>query len=109
MCNSVYGHPDKLLAQETDTFAHKMYRLGVMNNLPYTVDEITNMHPESVSTLLYNVSQGSGPGRMQSQNNMERKNDTNWSLIALASSNAVSKPHVTVRRWRILKSYVVEG
>ena len=88
MCNSVYGHPDKLLAQETDTFAHKMYRLGVMNNLPYTVDEITNMHPESVSTLLYNVSQGSGPGRMQSQNNMERKNDTSWSLIALASSNA---------------------
>jgi len=88
MCNSVYGHPDKLLAQETDTFAHKMHRLGVMNNLPYTVDEITNMHPESVSTLLYNVSQGSGPGRMQSQNNMERKNDTNWSLIALASSNA---------------------
>ena len=88
MCNSVYGHPDKLLAQETDTFAHKMHRLGVMNNLPYTVDEITNMHPDSVSTLLYNVSQGSGPGRMQSQNNMERKNDTNWSLIALASSNA---------------------
>ena len=88
MCNSVYGHPDKLLAQETDTFAHKMHRLGVMNNLPYTVDEITNMHPESVSTLLYNVSQGSGPGRMQSQNNMERKNDTSWSLIALASSNA---------------------
>ena len=88
MCNSVYGHPDKLLAQETDTFAHKMHRLGVMNNLPYTVDEITNMHPDSVSTLLYNVSQGSGPGRMQSQSNMERKNDTNWSLIALASSNA---------------------
>jgi energy-coupling factor transporter ATP-binding protein EcfA2 len=88
MCNSVYGHPDKLLAQETDTFAHKMHRLGVMNNLPYTVDEITNMHPESVSTLLYNVSQGSGPGRMQSQSNMERKNDTSWSLIALASSNA---------------------
>lgn len=88
VCNSVYGHPDKLLAQETDTFAHKMYRLGVMNNLPYTVDEITNMHPESVSTLLYNVSQGSGPGRMQASSNTERKNDTNWSLIALASSNA---------------------
>ena len=88
VCNSVYGHPDKLLAQETDTFAHKMYRLGVMNNLPYTVDEITNMHPESVSTLLYNVSQGSGPGRMQASSNVERKNDTNWSLIALASSNA---------------------
>tara|TARA_R110000868_G_scaffold398013_1_gene670950 strand:- start:187 stop:1296 length:1110 start_codon:yes stop_codon:yes gene_type:complete len=88
MCNSVYGHPDKLLAQETDTFAHKMNRLGIMNNLPYTIDEITNMPPEKVSTLLYGVSQGIGPGRMQSQNNMERRNDTSWALIALASSNA---------------------
>jgi len=88
MCNSVYGHPDKLLAQETDTFAHKMNRLGIMNNLPYTIDEITNMPPDRVSTLLYGVSQGIGPGRMQSQNNMERRNDTSWALIALASSNA---------------------
>jgi hypothetical protein len=88
VCNSVYGHPDKLLAQETDTFAHKMNRLGIMNNLPYTIDEITNMPPESVSTLVYGVSQGMGPGRMQSQNNMERKNDTTWALIALASSNS---------------------
>ena len=88
VCNSVYGHPDKLLAQETDTFAHKMNRLGTMNSLPYTIDEITNMPPESVSTLVYGVSQGMGPGRMQSQNNMERKNDTTWALIALASSNS---------------------
>ena len=88
VCNSVYGHPDKLLAQETDTFAHKMNRLGTMNSLPYTIDEITNMPPESVSTLVYGVSQGMGPGRMQSQNNIERKNDTTWALIALASSNS---------------------
>ena len=88
VCNSVYGHPDKLLAQETDTFAHKMNRLGIMNNLPYTIDEITNMPPDRVSTLLYGVSQGIGPGRMQSQNNMERRNDTSWALIALASSNS---------------------
>tara|TARA_R110000803_G_scaffold1016_1_gene3382 strand:- start:17 stop:2824 length:2808 start_codon:yes stop_codon:yes gene_type:complete len=88
VCNSVYGHPDKLLAQETDTFAHKMNRLGIMNTLPYTIDEITNMPPEAVSTLVYGVAQGMGPGRMQSQNNMERKNDTTWSLIALASSNS---------------------
>jgi energy-coupling factor transporter ATP-binding protein EcfA2 len=88
MCNSVYGHPSKLLAQETDTFAHKMNRLGIMNNLPYTIDEITNMPPERLSTLIYGVSQGEGPGRMQSQNNIERRNDTSWALIALASSNS---------------------
>jgi hypothetical protein len=88
VCNSVYGHPDKLLAQETDTFAHKMFRLGIMNNMPYTIDEVTNMDPATVSKLLYNVSQGTGPGRMQSQTNIERKNDTSWSLIALASANS---------------------
>ena len=88
VCNSVYGHPDKLLAQETDTFAHKMYRLGIMNSMPYTIDEVTNMDPATVSKLLYNVSQGTGPGRMQSQTNVERKNDTSWALIALASANS---------------------
>ena len=88
VCNSVYGHPDKLLAQETDTFAHKMFRLGIMNNMPFTIDEVTNMEPAIVSKLLYNVSQGTGPGRMQSQTNIERKNDTSWSLIALASANS---------------------
>ena len=88
VCNSVYGHPDELLAQETDTFAHKMFRLGIMNNMPYTIDEVTNMDPATVSKLLYNVSQGTGPGRMQSQTNVERKNDTSWSLIALASANS---------------------
>jgi hypothetical protein len=88
VCNSVYGHPDKLLAQETDTFAHKMFRLGIMNSMPYTIDEVTNMDPATVSKLLYNVSQGTGPGRMQSQANVERKNDTSWALIALASANS---------------------
>ena len=88
VCNSVYGHPDRLLAQETDTFAHKMFRLGIMNSMPYTIDEVTNMDPATISKLLYNVSQGTGPGRMQSQTNVERKNDTSWSLIALASANS---------------------
>jgi hypothetical protein len=46
------------------------------------------MDPATVSKLLYNVSQGTGPGRMQAQTNVERKNDTSWSLIALASANS---------------------
>ena len=88
ICNSVYGHPERLLAQEADTFAHKMHRLGIMNNLPYTVDEITNMESEKASNLLYGISQGQGANRMQAQINAERQNDTTWSLIGLASSNS---------------------
>lgn len=86
--NSFYGHPTELLSKESDTLAHKLFRLGVLNNLPFTADELTNMKPESISTLLYSISQGQGPGRMQSQVNMERRNNTTWSTIGIGSSNA---------------------
>lgn len=86
--NSIYGHPVDLMGQERDTIAHKMFRLGVSNNLPVTNDELTNMRGEDVSIYAYSVSNGKGPGRMQSQVNMERKNDTTWATISISSSNA---------------------
>jgi hypothetical protein len=88
MINSVWGHPQELLSKESDTLAHKLFRLGVLQNLPFTADELSNMRPENVSTLLYCISQGKGAGRMQSQSNMERKNDTTWSTIGVGSSNS---------------------
>lgn len=86
--NSFYGHPTELLSKESDTLAHKLFRLGVLNNLPFTADELTNMKPESISTLLYAISQGQGPGRMQSQSNMERRNSTTWSTYGIGSGNS---------------------
>jgi uncharacterized protein (DUF927 family) len=88
MINSVWGHPQELLSKESDTLAHKLFRLGVLQNLPFTADELSNMAPENVSQLLYSISQGKGAGRMQSQANMERKNDTTWSTIGVGSSNS---------------------
>lgn len=88
MVNSIWGHPSKLLSVEADTYAHKIYRAGVLNNLPLTVDEVTNMQMDVASKLVYAIPHGMGPGRMQSQVNMERKNDTTWSLIGLCTSNA---------------------
>lgn len=86
--NSVYGHPDKLLSVESDTYAHKIYRLGVLNNLPATIDEVTNIALDPLSKLVYALTQGRGPGRMQSQANLERKNDTIWGLIGVCTSNS---------------------
>jgi hypothetical protein len=86
--NSIYGHPTDLMGQERDTLAHKMFRLGVSNNLPVTNDELTNMRGEDASVYSYGVSNGRGPGRMQAQANMERKNDTTWSTISISSSNS---------------------
>jgi hypothetical protein len=88
MCNSVWGHPEKLVSIPRDTINARMHRLGVMNNLPFTMDEITNMTAEEFSDLSYAMSQGRGKDRSKSQTNELRANLTSWQNLSLASSNA---------------------
>lgn len=87
-CNSVWGHPEELMLQWKDTQNAMIHRLGVMNNLPVTIDEITKMSGDSFSDLVYGISQGRGKNRMQQHSNEERHNATKWATIALCSSNA---------------------
>lgn len=86
--NSIWGQPFDLLLQNDDTYNAKIFRFGVMNNLPVTIDEITNMREEIVSQLSYAVTQGRGKNRMESQVNAERINNTLWRLLAITSSNS---------------------
>lgn len=88
MCNSVIGHPKNLASIWKDTQNAKMHRLGVMNNLANTIDEITNTSPMEFSDLSYSISQGRGKDRMKSQTNEMRLNNTRWQGITLTSSNA---------------------
>jgi hypothetical protein len=86
--HSVYGHPDEQMMIARDTMNMKLNRLGVMNNLPASVDEVTNMDPKDVSDLLYAVSQGRARGRLQAHENAERLNTAKWALICLMTSNS---------------------
>lgn len=88
MCNSVYGAPDRLCAVKEDTLNAKIMRLGVMNNLPFTIDEMTNMDANTFSELAYNMSQGRGKDRVKASSNELRANLTSWQTISLSSSNA---------------------
>lgn len=88
MCNSVYGHPKELCAKWDDTLNAKIMRLGIMNNLPFCVDEMTNMSPQDFSTLAYNMSQGRGKDRLKASSNELRVNLTSWATMSLLSSNA---------------------
>jgi hypothetical protein len=88
MCNSVYGDPARLCAMWDDTLNAKILRLGVMNNLPFTVDEMTNTVPADFSTLAYSMSQGRGKDRVKASANELRANLTSWQSISLCSSNA---------------------
>lgn len=86
--NSIYGVPYDLLLQKTDTINARMHRIGIMNNLPVTIDEITNMAPEQMSELAYAITQGRGKDRMKSQGNELRANTTRWQTIVVSSGNS---------------------
>jgi len=87
LINSVFGHPFELLSKERDTLAHKFFRMGVLNNIAYPCDELTNIDNVTASNLIYGITQGKGAGRMQGAVNEERKNTTSWSTIGIGSSN----------------------
>lgn len=88
MCNSVYGDPVRLCSMWEDTLNAKFLRLGVMNNLPFTIDEMTNTTPAEFSTLAYGMSQGRGKDRVKAASNELRANLSSWRCISLCSSNA---------------------
>lgn len=85
--NSIYGRPSDLLLSAKDTYNHRMQRLGTMQNLCATIDEITNLPPEVMSNLCYDVTSGRGKNRMKSQENVERLNHAKWALGVVSSSN----------------------
>jgi hypothetical protein len=88
VCNSIWGHPDALMSIPKDTVNAKMLKLGVMNHLPYTMDEITNMSAEEFSDMTYAMSQGRWKDRVKASTNELRLNTTFWNTISLCSSNA---------------------
>jgi hypothetical protein len=88
MCNSIWGHPRELCSTQKDTDNARIHKMGVHNNLPFCVDEITNMAPLSFSDLIYAGSNGKGKDRMEAGGNKLRSNNTKWQTISLFSSNA---------------------
>lgn len=88
MCNSIFGHPDKMGAIWKDTAAAKFIMLGVYNNIAFTVDEITNTSAQEFSNLAYAMSQGRGANRAKASANELRTNTTTWANISLCSANA---------------------
>jgi hypothetical protein len=87
--NSLFGHPSELLMGQKDTTAAKFQRLGALNSICMTIDEMTNETPEGLSTIVYGATTGRGAHRMESQSNKLRANNTSWCSITVSSSNAV--------------------
>ena len=88
MCASVYGVPNKLWAAADDTINARMLQLGVFNNLPFLMDEMTNVKAEGLSNMLYGMSMGKHRERMKGSSNELRDNNTTWQTISVCTSNS---------------------
>jgi hypothetical protein len=53
VANSIWGHPVDLMLQKDDTYNARIHRMGVLQHLPITIDEITNMSPIEMSNMVY--------------------------------------------------------
>ena len=85
--NSIYGHPDKLLLAPKDTYNHRLQRIGTLNNLPVTMDEITNMDANIMSDQIYDITSGRAKHRMKQHENAERTNHSTWQTALITTSN----------------------
>lgn len=85
--NSIYGKPKELTLAPKDTYNVRMNRLGVMQSLAVTMDEITNMDPEQMSQQVYDVTSGRGKHRLKQHENSERNNSTKFQTGVISSSN----------------------
>lgn len=84
--SSVWMKPEEQLLKESDTINSAEVILGAMHNLPVTYDEITNIDEKKLSDLCYNITQGRGRNRLNSDAKL-RTNVHTWALIMCASSN----------------------
>lgn len=85
--NSIYGRPKELLLSPKDTYNARMQRIGTLQNLAVTIDEITNMTPENMSNTVYDATSGRGKHRMRQHDNAERLNHTKFSTGLISTSN----------------------
>lgn len=88
MANSIWGDPVLLCGAKIDTQNAKIARMGILNNLPVTFDEMTNTKAEEFSELVYCMEQGRGKDRMTMSTNEIRSNAASWRTLSLCSSNA---------------------
>ncbi len=82
---AIYGDPDILRAQRTDTYNSLMKRLGIYNSIPLCVDELTNIESAHLSEFVYQVSQGRERSRLTQASDLQEAGS--WKTIAVSSSN----------------------
>jgi hypothetical protein len=87
---SAFGNPDELTIGTAEGFTVKALfnRMSTQKNLPFLIDEITNIDPEELRKILYAASNGRERERLESRGGAVRlANSGEWSLHCSFTAN----------------------
>ena len=93
MMASVWG---KQTAREKDTNNFYEAAIAFYSNLPYYIDELTEISPEKCNDLVMSVTQGRGKGRMRSDTSIRETGE--WQTIVCGSANESLRQKISVVR-----------
>ena len=86
---SVYGDLKIINTSANDTQMAIVQRMGVWNNLPLAIDEITNLKPEVLANFMYWSTQGQDRNRANEVTQANR-----WSMLVSMSSNRSTRDKI---------------
>lgn len=85
---SAWGNPKDISAADGMATANGLVgRYLALRNIPFGLDETTNMEALALSKLIHSISHGKAKIRMQSSVNAEREHEASASLIATMTTN----------------------
>jgi len=87
LLNSIYGNPKELTLTAMDTDTALFIKMGIINNLPVYIDEVSHDHWDGarISNFLYFASGGKQKATATQTGNL--KDTRSWNTIVVTSSN----------------------
>jgi len=85
---SLWGNPNEIVMDHNTTLNFRMHRGEIYHNLPFYLDEITELKPHEISQLAYSMSNGKQKGRLAGSANAERYRGDPWKFLCVTTGNA---------------------
>ena len=90
LLNSIWGHPIRYRTGKGTSPVTMQQRMGNLNSLPFTSDEITHKSRQDMEWFpgfVFDASEGQGKEKSEAHHNRERINNVSWSQLLLLTSN----------------------
>lgn len=87
IATSVFGDPARLMINKDDTANARIAKLGILNSITASFDEMTDLSPREASELAYQITQGRGKDRLGDMGKSLQHNTAYWSCLPVMSAN----------------------